>query len=253
MPDVNLNPGGSVQDPNAGGQPNANANAGANTGAQGDQPANTGQVPIHALHEEREKRQALQAETQTLKEQMQEMKSAMAHMQQGNNQSIQPTGINVGGQIYPQQQSNRNLEELWESNPRQAMQTEIMMAVNWYDKVSTQLDSQEESLASKYPDFNSYRPEVRKYLRTLPAAERAKNGVVELAYFLVRGQNSEKIWDKRQTDLLDKIRRGEEVQGLRVGTTSVSAQPKATKVTSEQHNVAVAMGMSDEEYLKNVR
>lgn len=231
------NPGTGTPDPN-------------NPGASGGQPQ-PGQVPLTALHEERDKRQALQAETQALKEQLQYLQSVVGQQP--------PNAGNAHGTVYPQQQQqpmagSQQLDQLWEQDPRRAVQAELTMALDWYDRVNSQLDMQEASVAAKHPDFDKFRGEVRRYVRSLPTAERAKPGVVELAYYACRGQKVDDIIQARQQELLDKIRRGEQVQGFDyAGASAPPPVNQSKKLTEEQKQVAAAMNLSEEEYLKHVK
>ena len=238
-----------IQDPNAG-DGNPASSAGTKPEIQGGQPANTDQqrVPIQALHEEREKRQALQAQTELLQSQLKEMQDTLVSLRGG-------TGVSQPG--VPQQgvgNSNQQVEELWETDPRRAMQTELMMGLNWLDSVNAALDAQEDEVQKKHADFKDYRSQVRRYLRSLPTQERAKPGVVELAYYVVRGQKADDLWKQREAELLDKIKKGESVQGLTTGITSTPTQPEGpVKLNEEQLKAAAAMNISPEEYVKYMK
>ncbi len=244
---TNPNPG-VIQDPKAG-EGNPASPAGAKPDAQGGQPANTDQrVPIQALHEEREKRQALQAQTELLQSQLREMQETLASLKGGPQQG----GYGIQGGVNPN--PNQQLEELWETDPRRAMQTELMMGLNWLDSVNAALDTQEDEVQKKHPDFKDYRSQVRRYLRTLPTQERAKPGVVQLAYYVVRGQKADDLWKQREAELLEKVKKGESIQGLTTGITSTPTQPaEPVKLTDEQLRAATAMGISPEEYAKNIK
>jgi len=205
-------------------------------------------VPITALHEERDKRQALQVQLDVLKG---VVGTNVQYDHLGNPVSTPtaPTPTTPG-----QQNVTEQLDNLWEQDPRKAMQTELQLAMQWYDGVSVQIDNQESDAMKKFPDYMTYRPEIKAYLNRLPLNQRSKNGVVDLAYYAVRGQNVDTITQKVQKDLLDKIRRGEAVQGLGpVGTASASIQPKPTQLTSEQKTAAAALGIPEDEYLKHMK
>lgn len=219
------------------------------TGDAGSPPTEDKQVPIAALHEEREKRQHLQAELEALK------KIA------GQNVLFDINGnpVQAPQQQQPQQtDQQKQIEELWQSDPRRAVQAELMLAFNWYDKLNAQVDMQEAQVESKYPDFNKYRPQVRQYVRQLPPEQRARDGVVELAYFAVRGQNVEtyiaqKVEEERQR-LIQKFQAGEAVQGLQPGAVSAPPVPQgAVTLTEEQKKVADAMGIPEAEYVKYIK
>ena len=71
------------------------------------------------------------------------------------------------------------LEKLWQTDPRQAVQTEIMLAAQWQDNINAQVDGEAEQLAGKYADFNDYRNTAMRYVRALPLDQRARQGIVE--------------------------------------------------------------------------
>jgi hypothetical protein len=151
-------------------------------------------------------------------------------------------------------QLNQQLEHLWETDPRKAVQTEILAAMNWYDRINADVDSQEDQVASKYPDFNNYRSEVRGYIRQMPPDQRGKPGVVELAYYAVRGQKVDQLIEANTRELLRKIQAGEAVQGLGGGTFSAPpVQPGVVTLTPEQQAVARAMHMDDASYIKHMK
>ncbi len=202
------------------------------------------QVPLAALHESREREKAL-------KEEVDALKSSMS----GTFQNQPTTGWSAPPPVAPPQNNVRaQMDELWETNPRVAMQTEINMALNWYDGVNTQLDVQEADFASKHPDFDKYRPDVRKYLRSLPMNQRNNPSVVQAAYYYVKGQNVDNLISLSKEDLIAKIRSGESVQGLEGTTSAPPAPPTGTKQpTSDQVKVAQAMGMKIDDYMAQVR
>ena len=127
------------------------------------------------------------------------------------------------------------------------------MALRWYDGTNAALDDQEEEVSSKHEDFNNYRGEVRKYLRTLKPQQRSAPGVVEMAYYLVKGQKADDLINMSKEQLIAKIRAGESVQGMPAGTPSVAIQePSANKPTKLQMDAAAAMGMPVDEYMKHI-
>ena len=209
-------------------------------------PAPDKHVPLAALQEEREKRQTLQAELEALRRVA------------GSNVLFDINGNPVQTVPSPNQAPNvqpdarKHLDELWERNPREAVQAELMMAFQYYDRVNGDLDVQESALASKYPDFTTYRNEVRKYTRTLPFEQRNAN-VLEAAYFMIKGQRYDSNFSRERADILAKIQAGEAVAGLAPGAASPQAPVVGGQITEEQAKVAYAMGMSPEDYLKNIK
>jgi hypothetical protein len=236
-----------AQDPNAAGQGSATPTPGAESGASGAQPDNEQKtVPITALHEEREKRQALQAQLDALKATV----GTQVHYDAYGN----PIPVQAAPQVSQQNDVARQLDTLWETDPRKAMQTELQLAVQWYDSVNMQLDTQENEAIKKFPDYMNYRSEVKTYLNRLPLNQRSTPRIVETAYFAVKGQYVDRIIAENQTKLLDKIKRGEQIQGLgAAGTSSVSNVPKGTQLTPEQKSVAAAMGLTEDDYIKHMK
>jgi len=198
------------------------------------------EVPITALHEERDKRQALETEVANLR--MQQEALQQQQYQQPQQQQQQ--------QVDPREE----LEKKWEEDPKQAVRMEIMYAMDWRDRIDSNLEVQADQLARKYPDFNTYRSTSLGQVRSLPLNQRGGQGILEAAYFMVRGQNTDKIVKDQETELLEKYRRGEiSAQGLATppGSFSSPAPVSGTAATQEQINVAEVMGMSVEDYMAN--
>lgn len=225
---------------------------GSEPGASGQQPdGNQGAdktVPLAALHEERQRRQELQAELDVLKQ--------IA----GDNVLFDINGRPVPQsqqqqQVSPQgdTQVNAELEKLWESDPRKAVQVEIMAAMSWRDNMETQVDNQVLAAGSKYQDFNEYEGTVRQYIRSLPLEQRSKPGVVDLAYFVVKGQNANNAVERARQEMMRKLQAGNQVQGLQPGARSAPPQPKGAQLTDEQMRVADAMGLTPEQYMSAMK
>lgn len=203
-------------------------------------------VPISALHEEREKRQQLQAELEALR------KVA------GQNVLFDINGNPVQVQQHqqqPQQDYRQEIEKAWETDPKKAVQMEIFTAMAWRDQQEARIDAQEADIARKYPDFNVYRPEVRQYLRTVPLEQRANPGVVEMAYYVVRGQKVDSIIAKTREGLeaeyMAKMGAGQMGQALPGGTMGqIQAPQGAVTLTPDQKNACLALGISEADYVK---
>jgi hypothetical protein len=206
-------------------------------------------VPITALHEEREKRQALQAEMEALKR--------IA----GQNVLFDINGNPVPNPAQAQPPQNdfaKQMDQLWETDPRKAVQAELMAALSWYDDINAKIDYQEGALAQKYADFNNYRTEVRQYVRSLPPDQRTREGIVELAYYAVRGQKMDSIINKTkaemEAEIMRKIQAGEYAAGLPVGGASQPPIiPGAVTLTQEQKNACLALGITEADYIKNMK
>jgi len=208
-------------------------------------------VPLKALQEERDKRQTLQSEVENLKVFVQQMQ----HQQPP--QQAAPPQYGGGYQQQPIQapaaQPQHQIDQLWEQSPKRAVQAEIMAAMNWYDSVNAGVDRQEAVIGEKFKDFSNYREPVRQYLRTIPMQQRMVPGVVEAAYYFVKGQNADKLVQTNQAELIEKIKRGEAVQGFDAGQPPSTPLPQTKVPTEEQKKVATAMGLSVEDYMGNVR
>ena len=215
------------------------------------------QVPLAALQEERNTNRELRAEIEALKRVVGSTSGIPTGgqpgqlgpgFQQGNPNVIQAQPMET--QQAPQI-SKEELDRMWMEDPRKAMQTEMGLALNWYDKMNAQVDSQEEHLARTFKDFDTYRADVRKYIRQLPPEQRSKPGVVELAYYVVRGQSVEKTVQQQRDDIVNKIKAGESVQGVGPGTSSSSRVTTPAQISADEARVASKMGMTPEEYLKH--
>lgn len=197
-------------------------------------------VPLAELMKEREKRQTLEAERDGLKQ------ALMYAQQQGA-----PRYPAAPQPVAPVQQASpvaADMQRLWQEDPQRAVQAEIMMAINWMDNVSAGVDHQEAQAASKYSDYDQYRNQIRGYMRTIPIAQRSQPGVIDAAYYFVKGQSVDTVVKQAQEDLLRKIRNGEAIQGFE--TPSTPPPPQQQTLTEDQKRVAVAMGMSPEDYQK---
>ena len=201
-------------------------------------------VPARALHEERERRQALQNELEGLRR-------GPAPQQQPQIQP-QPGYQPIAG-VDPRQE----LEQLWDKDPRKAVQVEIMYAMDWRDRVENNLNLQADNLAGKYGDFNNYRSQSLSYVRTLPAHQRAAPGLLESAYFMMRGQGADQLIAQREQEWLAKYQRGEitaqTLQQPAGGGYSAPAPVSGTVLTQDQIAAAQAMKMDPMEYAKHVK
>ena len=238
-PDVN------VSTPPAGGQPDPKPAAPVTPTPgvpkqTGDPSADVKTVPLPALQEERSRRQALESELSQLRNQLNTMQQAQPQFQP-QPQAQQPNPS----------QAKEELERLWEDDPRKAVQVEIMYAMDWRDRIDANLEVQADQLSRKYPDFNNFRSVALGQVRNLPLNARGGPGVLEAAYFMVRGQNADSIIQQREQELLEKYRRGElNAAGFATPPGSYSTPPpqESTPLTQEQLNVAAAMGLTPEQY-----
>jgi len=196
------------------------------------EPVPSGTVPITALHEERSKRQALETEVQ----QMRDMVTQRGYQQQAQ-QEAQPN------------QMQKEIEQLWDTDPRKAVQAEIMVAMNWRDSVEANLSAQANELSGKYTDFNTYRNQAETYVRSLPLDQRSDPRVMEVAYLVVRGQNVDTIMEQQKNDLYQKFQSGEFVGTVpSPGTFTAPPTTGTVQLTQDQLNAAKAMGLTPEAY-----
>lgn len=212
--------------------------------APGVAPVNppAGMVPISALHDERTKRQELAAEVERLRAQVSAPPQMQLPQQQQNISQVDP---------------KVELERLWDTDPRKAVQVEIMYAMDWRDRVDASLNQQADQMATKFSDFNNYRSAAMSYVRSLPAHTRGQQGLIEAAYYMLRGQSVDSVWKTREAELIERYRRGEiPAAALQqpAGTfTAPPAQPGSVTLTQDQINAANAMGLRPEEYAAHIK
>jgi len=216
----------------------------------GESSTDVKQVPLQALQEERGKRQDEQSRSESLEAEIAELKKIVTDTQ--IHQQQQQT------QQQPQQQADtkQELEKLWEEDPRKAVQVEIMYAMDWRDRVDSSLEIQADMLSRKFTDFNTYRSTALGQVRALPLNQRGGQGVLEAAYFMVRGQNADTMIQQRETELLEKYRRGEiPAAGLAnpAGAFTAPAPVTGTVASDEQTRVAAAMGLTTEQYMSQIK
>jgi len=200
-------------------------------------------VPLPALQEERSKRQASDLRTSQLEAELAELRRMVS----------QPSPMQ---QPQPQVNPREELEKLWENDPKKAVQVEIMYAMDWRDRIDANLEIQADQLTRKYPDFNNYRSVALGQVRSLPLNQRGSQGILEAAYWMVRGQNTDSIVQQRENELLERYRRGEiTASGLATppGSFSSPAPTQGIQLTEEQHRVAEAMGLTAEQYIRGVK
>ena len=213
-------------------------------GVPGDQT-----VPLRALQDEREKRQSLQTQVDQLTQQVQSIGQPNAGTTYVANQ--QP-------QAAPQStidQQRAQIDQLWQTDPRQAVKAEISSSLSYYDNVNANIEAQANHLSQTHPDFNTYRQTAMNYIRTLPYEQRGQNGIVELAYMVARGQNVDSILQTRETELMEKFKTGQLAGALHqpAGASGVPLTPAAgTTLTQDQIVAANAMGMTEADYIANM-
>lgn len=198
-------------------------------------------VPLSALHEERNKRQALAAELESLKATVDGLRQPQ-QQPQTNPQQQEHVGI-----------TQEQIDKLWEEDPKQAVRTEIMVAFNWYDQMSGQMEHVADQLAVQNPDFNLIRGQVMNHVRSLPL-ERRTPQAVQQAYFTIRGQNVDSIIKQREAEWIARaqIPAGFQVPGG-ISAPMPGVPAGAINLTSDQLKVADAMGLTPEQYASQIK
>ena len=228
------------------------AATGAPAAGAGDKSPETTTVPIAALHEERTKRQALDTKLAQLQSLFGDKFKIDEH---GNVVPIQQAATPVSPQApLTQDQLLKELDKTWNEDPRKAVNMEMMMALNWYDSIHASIDTQKDAVKGKFPDFPLFENEVNQHLKKLPLDQRSKPGAVELAYLVAKGTRADTMMQSEKTkaveELLKRIQAGEQIQGLNIGTFSVTPPATGSKPTQDQVRAAAAMNMSIEDYMK---
>ena len=199
-----------------------------------------GMVPLAALQEERERRQSLQADLEALKARVNTMQAPQQQYQQQPQQ--------------PQFDQRVELNRLWETDPRRAVQTEIMLAAQWQDGINAQVDGESEALAAKYKDFNNFRGEAMRYVRSLPLEQRARPGIVEMAYMLARGQGVDQLIEQQRQQLQQQFQQNPAMFQMPAGSGATPPPSlQAGGLTEEQLGVAAKMRLTPEQYSAGLR
>jgi tellurite resistance protein len=208
-------------------------------------------VPLKALQDEREKRQALQTELEQLR-QVQQQPGQQPH---GGTMYNAPQAAPQAPQSTFEQQ-RAQIDALWDKDPKSAVQAEISSSLNYYDTVNAHLESQANFLGQKYADFPTYRQTAMNYIRTLPYDQRAQEGIVELAYMVARGQNVDTILQTKEQELMEKFKTGQLAGSLHqpagAGAMPVTPTGEVT-LNAQQIAVADAMGLSHADYASQIK
>ena len=166
------------------------------------------------------------------------------------SQPAQPTFQQQQPSDIVRAQRVEQLNKLWEENPRQAVQTELMMMAEWMDQVNSNVDQENEALSRKYPDFNTYRGDAMKYVRSLPLGQRDRPGIVEMAYLLVRGQNVDRMLESQKTQLQQQFQTNPMMFMTPAGSFSTPPQQGGPTLTEDERKTAAVMGIKEEDYIK---
>lgn len=217
------------------------------------------QVPLPALQEEREKRQAAEAQYKELQAEVENLKNLLnqypqqQYQQQPYQAPYQPAQYQQPAyQPYPQPPVNvkEQIDQLWQEDIRKGFQAEMMAMMQYRDWVDTKVDNEFEGLRARSTDFSQYEGKVRQYVRSLPYDARSQANIVQAAYLMVKGQDTDNILKAREAELMKKYQSAQGATGLG-GTFGAPQQADGSQtLTQEERITAQAMGMSEEEYLK---
>lgn len=206
-------------------------------------------VPVGALVDERNKRQSMEARIKQLEGMFGDQ---ITYDAAGNlvPRTTPHPGTPAPQAPNPQIDQRRQLDELWERDPRRAVQAEMNMAFGWYDQVSTQIEDQMDTVAETHKDFGQYRSKVRQYLRALPIEQRMKPGIAEAAYFLQKGKEVDSVIAREREEWNRRIQAGESIQNIPVGGGGEPTGGSTQKFTEDQVKIAAMYNMKPEEYFK---
>lgn len=196
-----------------------------------------GQVPLSALMEERDRRQALQTELEQLRALQQRQQPAPGFQQQ----PVQAPNI------------KEEMDKLWQNDPRAAVERTVMLAAQWQDNINAQVDGEAAGLAGKYKDFNDYRDTAMRYVRALPLDQRARPGIVEMAYLVTRGQNVDQIIEAQRQAMQAQFINNPAAFQTPVGAGGLPPAPGGVQATEAQIRAAGAMHVPIEDYMKWVK
>ena len=223
------------------------ADAGAQVGDQTPKGPMPPEMLKSALHESREQNKTLRGEMDNLRGVLNNLQQQIGTQPQGYAQPAPPQQQTLASQ------NAAILEKMWDENPRQAMQTEMSMMLNWYE-TQAELDKQEEEAAKKFTDYDKYRNTIRRYVRMVKPEQRRNPGTVDTAYYLSKGQNTDAIRQSAIEETIRRIKAGEQIQGFEgASSTGVVQDTSVVRPTEDQMKAADAMGMSPEDYLKYVK
>jgi len=218
----------------------------------------TGQkfVPISAMHEERDRRQAAEAKFSELQTKVADMEARYSQYQQPQpqQQPMYPFQQQPQQQWTPYQAAPQPIKEqidaLWQEDIRKGFQAEMMAMMQYRDHVAAKVDQEADMLKGKASDFGNYESKVRSYIRQLPLDAQAQPNIVQAAYLMMRGQDTDNILKTREAELMRKYQGGAGAAGLN-GTFGNPAPAEGNNTLSQDELLAAqAQGMTPEEYLK---
>ena len=200
-------------------------------------------VPLAALHEAREEIKALKTQMDQLKS----MVPGVYYDAQGNPVSVQPP--NATNPVTPPAQTlQAEMDQAFEMGDyKRAVALQLRAYHDWSESTRNSVDDQIDSLLQEQPDAAKYLPQMRKYLRTIPLEQRSAAGTAKLAYFVVKGQNVDKVVAEAQKQWEQKLNGGLAAQGVSAGAGLASGTGPRS-FTKDEIAIAANYGMKPEEY-----
>jgi hypothetical protein len=143
------------------------------------------------------------------------------------------------------------MDKLWQTDPRAAVEKTVYMAAQWQDNINAQVDGEAAQLATKYTDFNNYRDTAMRYVRALPLDQRARPGIVEMAYLVTRGQNVDQIIEQQRAAMTQRFLTNPAEFQMPAGASAGSLAPTGGPAATEaEERAAKAMRIPIDQYLK---
>jgi hypothetical protein len=231
--------------------------------AQGAAPAKPAEpqgqkfVPISAMHEERDRRQAAEAKYTELQSEIQSLKAMVSQYQPGQppQQQFQPFQQPQNPFATPYQQAapqpiREQIDALWEQDVRKGFQAEMMAMMQYQNQVAAKVEQEADFIRSKAPDFSNYESKVKSYIRTLPLEHQAQPNIVQAAYLMMRGQDTDNIIKAKEAEMMKRYQGGAAAAGMNGTFGAPQPASDGTTLSQEELSAAQAMGMKPEEYLK---
>lgn len=166
--------------------------------------------------------------------------------------SLDENGVVVPNYNAPTQPTQpAQIDELWDTDQRKAMETTMASGFEWYDKMNRQINSEKNTLRrdpSAGKQFGELEGEVDNYLNKVPIQDRGKPGVVKVAFNMVRGAHIDEYIKKAKEDVsqsaLDK-------ESLQTPSGSVKLGGKTVQLTKDELTIAAKGGITPEDYARN--
>lgn len=229
--------------------------------AQGAAPAKPAEpqgqkfVPISAMHEERDRRQAAEAKYTELQSEIQSLKAMVNQYQPGQPPQPQfqpfqqPQQFQTPYQAAPQP-IKEQIDALWQEDIRKGFQAEMMAMMQYQNQVAAKVEQEADFIRSKAPDFSNYESKVKSYIRTLPLEHQAQPNIVQAAYLMMRGQDTDNIIKQKEAEIIKRYQGGAAATGMTGTFGSPNPASNDTTLSQDEMLAAQALGMKPEDYLK---